>query len=94
MPKSQYLITIAFAAGVLLTDQFHRLASLSKPMQQQHSNDFEFLPIELIRALNQTEKHDAVTTPSSPDSEDSIDEYEEEATQTLAKSFDTQKKFP
>lgn len=101
MPKSQHLITIAFAAGVLLTDQFHRLASLSSPtLQRTQSTDFEFLPLELIRALNTTNHaitsdDDEYSTEEEDDTEE--DEYEsndEDETPTK-KSFKTKhKKFP
>jgi hypothetical protein len=57
MPRSQWLLTMSFAAGILLSDQIHRLSLLSKSSKSRHRrlNELEFLPIELVRLMtNQT----------------------------------------
>ena len=48
-----HLIAMAFATGILLTDQFARLTTLTiTTFPTTHPTEFEFLPLELIRAMN------------------------------------------
>jgi hypothetical protein len=89
MPRSQYLITVAFATGVLMTDQFHRLAILTAPTSQEsHLKDFEFLPLELVRAMNPTKDE------SNHDGEDDDDDDRRNAEEKAAKPKQKSFKFP
>ena len=86
MAKSHYLITMAFAMGILLSDQFVRLTTLSATSYStMYPSDYEFLPLELIRAMNGT------ATSSSDDGE-SNDQTEE--TTTKKNGTRKQKRFP
>ena len=92
MPKPQHFIAVSFAAGILLTDQIHRLSILSTPSIKHHSHnvDLEFIPLELLRALsrNHTTMGDNAVDKSNlriPNNRKS---------ERIKKRFDPQKKFP
>ncbi|KAL3802861.1 hypothetical protein HJC23_007638 [Cyclotella cryptica] len=83
MTRYNIVLTISFAAGVLLSDQLHRLTLLSAPAlsrRQLHQADLEFLPLELIQQAMQARSNETMTT-------DSVSKDETEKPVNLSRKF-------